>query len=256
MLDPVTLIFIGIFIFVALRLRSVLGTRTGEEDKHAQNNRYRVPTDAANGGPANDKELPEPRAEDLEEDSGDNIVTLPNRDRAAQRINDAESENRERKIRKFAKPDSPLGEALAMLMSRDPNFEPAEFLKGAKMAYEMIVTAFADGDRATLKNLLAKDVYKGFESAIDDREDRGERVESSFVGVEKADFVEVATDADEAQVTLRFVSQLISTTRDSDGEIIDGDPQEVAEVKDVWTFARPLSSNDPNWKLIATEAEA
>ncbi|MEM1364295.1 MAG: Tim44/TimA family putative adaptor protein, partial [Pseudomonadota bacterium] len=137
----------------------------------------------------------------------------------------------------------------------DEHFEPADFIKGAKMAYEMIVTAFADGDRATLKNLLASDVYAGFDAAIAEREANGERVESSFVGVEKADYVEVESDGGEAQVTVRFVSQIISTTRDANGEVVDGDPEEVAEVKDVWTFARPVNASDPNWKLIATEAE-
>ncbi|MEO0498827.1 MAG: Tim44/TimA family putative adaptor protein, partial [Pseudomonadota bacterium] len=79
--------------------------------------------------------------------------------------------------------------------------------------------------------------------------------ESSFVGVEKADFVEVESDGGEALVTVRFVSQLISTTRSADGDVVDGDPEEVAEVKDVWTFARPVNASDPNWKLVATESE-
>jgi len=248
MFDPITLIFVAIFIFVALRLRSVLGTRNGEEGNHYQN--------PAPRNPAEQENRDENHHDDQEaDDSGDNIVTLPNRGKAAQRIQDTLAEQREKKIRKFAKPDSALGESIAAMMSKDESFDPAEFMNGAKMAYEMIVTAFADGDLATLKNLLSADVFKGFEGAISDREEKGERVESSFVGVEKSDFVEVSNDGDEAQITVRFVSQIISATRNSDGEVVDGDPEEVAEVKDVWTFARPVQSRDPNWKLVATEAE-
>ncbi|MEO0636938.1 MAG: Tim44/TimA family putative adaptor protein [Pseudomonadota bacterium] len=244
MFDPVTLIFVAVFIFVALRLRSVLGTRTGEEDNHG--GRYQVPRDRQ--PPARDDDA------GLDE-ADDNVVTLPNRGGAAERIAEQMEERRQHQVAKFAKPDSALGASLSMLMSKDEHFDPADFIKGAKMAYEMIVTAFADGDRSTLKNLLAKDVYTGFDSAIAEREANGERVESSFVGVEKADYVEVEADGGEAQVTVRFVSQIISTTRDANGEVIEGDPEEVAEVKDVWTFARAINSSDPNWKLIATEAE-
>jgi predicted lipid-binding transport protein (Tim44 family) len=246
MFDPVTLIFVAVFIFVALRLRSVLGTRTGEEEN--QGSRYQVPRDVK----------PSAREDAVEndvQDAEDNVVTLPNRGGAAERIADQAEERRKRQVAKFAKPDSALASSLSMLMSKDEHFEPADFIKGAKMAYEMIVTAFADGDRATLKNLLASDVYAGFDAAIAEREANGERWESSFVGVEKADYVEVESDGGEAQVTVRFVSQLISTTRDADGEVVDGDPDEVAEVKDVWTFARPVNASDPNWKLVATEAE-
>lgn len=242
MFDPVTLIFVAVFIFVALRLRSVLGTRTGEEENHGS--RYQVP-----------RNVKRSTEEAEEQDVEDNVVTLPNRGGAAERIADQVEERRNRQIAKFAKPDSALAKSLSMLMSRDEHFEPADFIKGAKMAYEMIVTAFADGDRATLKNLLASDVYSGFDAAIAEREANGERVESSFVGVEKADYVEVESDGGEALVTVRFVSQLISTTRSADGEVVDGDPDEVAEVKDVWTFARPVNASDPNWKLVATESE-
>ncbi|MEN0087302.1 MAG: Tim44/TimA family putative adaptor protein [Pseudomonadota bacterium] len=246
MFDPVTLIFVAVFIFVALRLRSVLGTRTGEEENHG--GRYQVPR---NREAASRDDAQEPDADDTD----DNVVTLPNRGGAAERIAELVEENRKRQVAKFAKPDTALAQSLAMLMSRDEHFEPADFIKGAKMAYEMIVTAFADGDRATLKNLLAKDVYGGFDAAIAEREANGERVESSFVGVEKAEYVEVEADGEEAQVTVRFVSQIISTTRNAEGDVVDGDPEEVAEVKDVWTFARPVNASDPNWKLIATEAE-
>jgi predicted lipid-binding transport protein (Tim44 family) len=123
------------------------------------------------------------------------------------------------------------------------------------MAYEMIVLAYADGDRRTLKNLLSREVFDGFIAAIAERETRSEKVQSSFVGIDKADIVSAEMKGTEAYVTLRIVSELISATRDKAGEVIDGDPETVAEVKDVWTFSRDTRSNDPNWKLVATEAE-
>ncbi len=118
----------------------------------------------------------------------------------------------------------------------------------------MIVTAYAQGDRRTLKNLLSKEVYDGFEQAIKDRESRGEKAETRFVSIDKADLTGAEVKAKTAQITVRFVSQLVSVTRDRDGNVIDGSPDKVTDVTDVWTFARDLSSRDPNWKLVATEA--
>jgi predicted lipid-binding transport protein (Tim44 family) len=137
----------------------------------------------------------------------------------------------------------------------DSGFRPRDFLNGARMAYEMIVMAFADGDRKTLKNLLSKEVYEGFDAAISEREKRGEVVKSTFVGIDKADIVQVVMKDSEAQVTVRIVSQLISATFDKAGALIEGDQETVAEVTDIWTFARDIRSRDPNWKLIATESE-
>ena len=97
-------------------------------------------------------------------------------------------------------------------------------------------------------------MFENFETVIDDRMARGEKVQSSFVGIEKAGIVGAELLKDEAQVTLEFVSQMISATLDDKDEIVEGDLQEVAEVTDVWTFARPVKSRDPNWKLVATDA--
>ncbi len=118
----------------------------------------------------------------------------------------------------------------------------------------MIVMAFAGGNRRTLRQLLEKEVYDGFVGAIDDREKRGEKVDSSFVGIDRADIIEAELKRKMAQVTVKFVSQLITSTRDKDGKVIEGDPKKVREVTDIWTFARDTSSRDPNWKLVATEA--
>jgi predicted lipid-binding transport protein (Tim44 family) len=118
----------------------------------------------------------------------------------------------------------------------------------------MIVTAYAQGDRRGLKNLLAKEVYDGFETAINERETKGEKAETRFVSIDKSDITGADVKGKTAQVMVRFVSQLVSVTRDRDGNVIDGNPDKVTDVTDVWTFARDLGSRDPNWKLVATEA--
>jgi predicted lipid-binding transport protein (Tim44 family) len=118
----------------------------------------------------------------------------------------------------------------------------------------MIVNAYAEGDRRTLKNLLSREVYDGFESAISEREKRGDTVESRFVSIDNAQISAAELRARSAQVTVRFSSQLVSVTRDKNGNVIDGNADKVTDVHDIWTFARDVSARDPNWKLVATEA--
>jgi predicted lipid-binding transport protein (Tim44 family) len=105
-----------------------------------------------------------------------------------------------------------------------------------------------------LKNLLSREVFEGFEDAIRERQARGETVETRFVSIDKADIVGAEVRGRSVQVTVRFVSQLVSVTRDRGGAVIEGSPDKVTDVTDVWTFARDVSSRDPNWKLVATEA--
>jgi predicted lipid-binding transport protein (Tim44 family) len=226
-----TIFFLIAAIVIFFQLRSVLGRRTGNE---------RPPFDpytAARTGEQNGAAAPE------------NVVSLPRRKAGG------EVENSYAAIDAYAKPGTDLNKGLRAIRDADPSFEPQTFVDGAKMAYEMIVMAYADGDRRTLKNLLSREVYDGFVSAISERESRSEKTESSFVGIDKADIVAAEMKGSEAHVTLRVVSELISATRDSAGIVIDGDPETVAEVKDVWTFARDTRSRDPNWKLVATEAD-
>ena len=118
----------------------------------------------------------------------------------------------------------------------------------------MIVTAYAGGDRRQLRNLLGREVYDGFDAAIRDREQRGEIVESRFVSIASAEITGAEQRGKTAQVTVRFVSQLVTATRDKAGAVIDGNPEGVTDITDVWTFARDTTSRDPNWKLVATEA--
>jgi predicted lipid-binding transport protein (Tim44 family) len=230
--DIYTIIFLALAVFIFLRLRSVLGQRTGRErppyDPYA-------PRDAVRGA------------------TNDNVVTLPGRtaETAQKPIETAEPAERWKGI---AEAGSTIALGLDAIARDDPAFDAQPFVAGARAAYEMIVMAYAEGDRRALKNLLSKEVYDGFEAAIRERESRGETVETRFVAIDKSDITGAELRARTAQVTLRFVSQLISVTRDKAGNVIDGNPEKVTEVTDVWTFARDISSRDPNWKLVATEA--
>lgn len=227
-----TLFFMIAAIVIFMQLRSVLGKRTGSErpplDPYAQSRRKGSAPDSS---------------------ASDNVVSLP-RKRNGEPVENAYAE-----IDAFAKPGGDLNKGLRVIRDADPSFEPKGFVEGAKMAYEMIVMAYADGDRKTLKNLLSREVFDGFVQAIGDREQRSEKIQSSFVGIDKIDIVSAEMKGSEAHLTLRIVSELISATHDKAGEVIDGDPETVAEVKDVWTFARDTGSKDPNWKLVATEEE-
>jgi predicted lipid-binding transport protein (Tim44 family) len=233
-LDFGTIFFLVAAVIIFYQLRNVLGRRTGQE---------RPPFDPYTAG--------RDRAGKKEDAAADNIVALPKR---MKRKGDDDPARYE-EIDRYAKADTPVNAGLRAIRDADPSFSVERFIEGAKMAYEMIVMAFADGDRRTLKNLLSREVYQGFEEAITGREQRAEKIQSSFVGIAKADIVAAAVRDGEAQVTVRIVSELISATLDKSGAVIEGDPETVAEVKDVWTFARDTRSRDPNWRLVATEAE-
>ena len=229
--DLFTFLPLAVAVFVLWKLRSVLGTRNGTEKPPLE--RYKP----------DDQDLPE---------ANDNVVTLPNA--RGRKSDDGEVVDPvEQRIGKIAGKNKKLKQGLTAIYSRDPSFDTDQFVSGSKVAYEMIVTGFADGDKRALKGLLSRDVYENFEAAIDDRASRKEKLESSFVGIEKADIASAELQKDEAQVTMRFVSQMISATLNADEEVIDGDQQAVVEITDVWTFARPVKSGDPNWKLVATD---
>jgi predicted lipid-binding transport protein (Tim44 family) len=154
----------------------------------------------------------------------------------------------------IAEPGTRIAQGLDEIARVETQFDAREFLEGSKAAYEMIVSAFAQGDRAILKDLLSRDVYEGFERAISEREKRGETVETTFVSIDKAEMAGVEVRGTNAQVVVRFLSKLITATRDAGGAVIDGSADTVVDVTDVWTFARTLGSRDPNWLLVATEA--
>ncbi len=128
-------------------------------------------------------------------------------------------------------------------------------MEGAKVAYEMIVQGFAEGDRKSLRTLLSNEVYQGFDQAITAREKAGHKVKSTFIGIEKADITDARLDGSEVTITMRIVSQLISATYDAAGEVVEGNADTVAEVIDSWSFARDTRSRDPNWRLVQTQSE-
>jgi predicted lipid-binding transport protein (Tim44 family) len=234
--DVTTIIFLALAAFVLWRLRSVLGTKTGHE---------KPPLD-----PFSRREAQGSRASPRKE--GDNVVRLPGTQ--AERTAAATPELSPERWKGIAELDSAVGRGLDEIARIEPGFDAQGFVDGAKMAYEMIVTAFAQGDRKALKGLLSRDVYEGFERAIVEREKRGEKAETTFVSIDRADVTGVEVRNRVAQVTMRFVSKLITATRDAAGNVIDGSPDAVVDVTDVWTFARTLGTRDPNWQLVATEA--
>ncbi len=229
-----TIIFLALAVFIFLRLRSVLGRRTGRE---------RPPYDPFSArdavrSPANDK-----------------VVTLPARPAEAQppRLPETAQAPGER-WKGIAESGSAVAAGLDAIAAADPGFEAKHFITGARAAYEMVVTAFAAGDRRQLRGLLSREVFDGFDAHIGEREGRGETVETKFVSIDSSTISAAELRARTAQITVRFVSKLVSATRDRSGTVIDGNAERVTDVTDVWTFARDVSSRDPNWKVIATEA--
>ncbi len=235
MLDIYTIIFLALAVFIFARLRNVLGQRTGRE---------RPPYD-----PYSARDAAKPVA------GPEKVIPLP--DPAAEKASGRNKDIEEPKADRWAgiaDVGTPVAAGLDAIAKAQPDFNAGHFLSGAKAAYEMIVTAFAEGDRKTLKNLLGKDVFDGFAQAIADRENRGETMESRFVAIEKTDITAAEVKANTAQVTVRFVSQLASVTRNRAGETVDGTPNGLTDVTDIWTFARDIGARDPNWKLVATES--
>lgn len=226
--DIYTVIFLVLAVFIFLRLRSVLGTRTGHERPPYDPYARREPAPSAN----------------------ENVVTLPPRTDSPLDPPPPPGE----RWKGVVDPGSDAAKGLDAIASVDPSFDAGAFLQGARAAYEMIVTGFAQGDTKTLKSLLAKDVYESFAASIADRERAGQTVQTTFVSIDKTDIREAELRGGSAEIEVRFSSQLVTVTRDKDGTIVDGSPDKVTEVIDMWTFARDVGSRDPNWKLTHTES--
>ena len=208
------IVFAMIAGFLVLRLRSVLGRRTGNE-------RRRDPFPRPVAPPLKPQSLAQPRD-----------------------------------WSPAAAGPAPAGDAVAdgllRLKRADPGFESGTFLQGARAAFEMIVHAFAGGDKATLKPLLSTEVYQSFATAIDERGAARETLETTIARLKSAEIVEAGLDGSIARVTVRFVSDQVNVTRAMDGSIVDGNPNQPIEKTDFWTFARDARSSDPNWSLVAT----
>lgn len=243
-IDSLTVVLVVVAFLVIWRLRSVLGRRSSEDDARIERIRSMQ------------------RQQASERRASDNVITLPQRDRedAPVQTSSASTSGLEARARitTFADGDTAMAHGLLKILEQDPTFDPAQFVDGAKKAYEMIVTAFADGNRKVLKDLLSRDVYEGFVAPIDQREARGERVQQKFVSLDKAEVIEAEVDKGHANVTVRFVSELISETQDASGKVVAGDPLSIKEVTDIWTFSRDVSTAraraNLNWRLIATQS--
>ncbi len=233
--DIPTLIVIGVAIFVLFRLRSVLGTRTGNERSPLQRAQQNQSKPAA---PADEKVTP------LRPGAVQPPAEAPSVDRRALKL--------EAEIDQVAHGNGAVASGLKQIGDADPSFSPKAFMSGAKAAYEMIVTAFASGDRKTLKNLLEKDVYDGFEKAIGDREAAGRTVDFTFVGLPKVDISAADIDRRDARIAVQFTAEVVQATKDKDGVVLEGNADQVQTIADEWTFARNPKSRDPNWRLVAT----
>jgi len=204
--------------FLVLRLRSVLGRRTGNERRRDLFPRRATP-------------------------AADKVATLVEPDkRVARSAGDAA-------------PADVVAEGLNRIRRADPSFDPTQFIEGARTAFEMIVAAFAKGDKAELRPLLSDEVFRRFAMAIDERVAAKEALETQIERLDSVDIVEAELVARTAQVTLKLVSHQVNVTRAMDGSIVEGSPGQPVEKTDYWTFARDTRSTDPNWVLVATSSD-
>lgn len=229
-LDVSTIVFAALAIFIVWKLRSVLGTRTGEE--RPPFNPF-VRRDARGNGQANAT------------DTG-NVVPLPGATVTSPAGGDAE------RWKGIAEPGSPLARSLDAIAAADRSFDVKQFVAGARGAYEMILDAFAKGDRTTLSGLLARDVLDGFGSAIADREARKETLDHRMVSLDAAVIEDAQLSGGTAQITVRFESNQFNALRTADRSVATGSSESVTPVVDHWSFSRQVAAQDPNWTLTAT----
>lgn len=228
--DPLTLILLVAAAIVFWRLRAVLGTRTGFE---------KPPFNPANANQNNPVEAKTPQSPGVEIEGTAVEVTPP-----------------QPVWQGHAEAGTPLAKTLEAISAKARGFDVAAFKSGANIAYEMIVEAFAKGDKQALKPLLARDVYDSFAGAIDQRNKAGETMKMQFIGMKQSRLEQATLKGSVASLTMRFVSEGIRATFDRGGVVIDGDAREISEETDIWTFERDLTARDPNWKLVATQDNA
>lgn len=214
------ILFAMIAAFLVYRLGSVLGKRTGHERQG------REPFGRVGGK--------EPAGSEA---GNDNVVAMPQRELAPEE----------------EEPDTPLGAAITQIKLADATFTRKSFLDGARAAFEMVITAFALGDMKTLRALLSPDVYENFADAIRSRERANQTRETTLVGIDVAEIIEAKLeDMRFADVTVKFISQQVNATRNEENNVVDGDPNAIEKVTDIWTFRRDTRTPDPNWQLVAT----
>lgn len=232
------ILFAAIAAFFVLRLRGVLGKRTGHEKRP----KY------------------DPFAKsDKDEGEEDKVIPLPDRSRAAKTddaddADEADEEAAEAAEAAEGTAETPLGVGLMQIGRVDKAFDEEQFLSGAGTAFEWIINAFAQGDTKALRPLLSNDVYGDFAGAIEEREGAGQTLETTMVGITEAAIIEAELQGRTAFITIKFVSEQVNVVRDSDGEVVEGDPSHVTKITDIWTFARNTRSRDPDWTLVATRS--
>ena len=218
-IDATTIVFAIVAIFVCWRLWSVLGTRPGAPRPPVQS-----PHVARVGG--------------------DVIDVTP----LTPLLSSGE------RWRGVAEPGSALARGLDAIAAGDPTFDAGQFLAGARVAYEMIINAFAAGNLDALRPLLAPEPFANFSRAIEARRSAGQTMTVTLVSIDNAEIVEAGAQNGLALVTVKFTAKMNSATTDRTGQVVEGSASQIADHVDVWTFARPLASRDPNWRLTATEA--
>ena len=229
------IIFAAIAAFLVLRLRSVLGKRTGHERE--QGAKY------------------DPFKPQTGEDGGqDKVIPLPERESTRDKASQESMEEDEDFVPDVSSGDTSLAGALTQIKLADRAFDVDDFVNGAKAAFEMVIAAFAQGDTRTLRPLLSNDVYDDFSSAIKEREEANENLDTTLVGISEAEIIEAELQGKTAFVTVKFVSEQINVTRSAAGEVVDGSEDQVTSNTDLWTFARNTRSRDPNWTLVATSS--
>ena len=236
------ILFAAIAAFFVLRLRGVLGKRTGHDKRKLD------PFGKPDGSEADD----------------DTVISLPDRNKAT-RAQEADEEAAEEAapgdtdetredIAEAAAAATPLDAGLIQVKRADKSFDEDSFLSGSQTAFEWVISAFAQGDAKTLRPLLSNDVYGDFSGAIEERESAGQTLETTLVGITEATIIEAELQGRTAFVTIKFVSEQVNVVHDSDGEVVDGDPNHVTKITDIWTFARNTRSRDPDWTLVATRS--
>lgn len=147
-------------------------------------------------------------------------------------------------------PASPVGQTIAQMQRIDRLFDPARFLDGAEQAFRMIVEAFAAGNREPLRSLLSEEMERAFSGVIDTREQAGQRQRTEIRAIPSATIEDASLRETTGSLTVRFVSDQVSLTTDQSGQIVSG-AEAVTEITDIWTFERDLTQRDPTWRLVA-----
>lgn len=236
------IIFAVLAVFLGWKLYTVLGRRTGNE--RSIDPFMTKPGSAPTGTPNSE---PTGRAPRL--DAPANEDAPPQREER----NVLPREQRQLEAVIAQSPES-ARKGLEAIRAADPEFDGVSFLAGAKIAFDMVLTAFAAGDANGLKPLLAPEVMQQFGSAISDRLRRKETLKTTLVGIIGLELLDAEMKGPDARVKVKFISQQVNVTQDSEGRIVDGHPNEVATITDIWTFSRPVTARDPNWVLIGTES--